>query len=329
MTTETGKTATRRGHGEGTIFQRKDGRWAAVIDLGWTDGRRVRKTLYGATQKAVADKMKVARREQEQGRDLTAKRETVESFLRRWLTDVVEPRLAPKTVDHHRYLSEKHIIPALGKTALDKLTPADVTRFLNKKRDDGLAVLTVNHMRATLRTALNVAVRWGLVARNVVMATDPVTGDTREIAPLTTAEMAKFLAAIRGDAYECLYRLTLSLGLRIGETLGLHWQDVDLAGEQPWALGRPCLRIEWTAQRGDGHGGQDGADPAATEDPEEPEGTAHPGATDPAAEGAQDGAGCPRAGRAGVDRKRARVHDGDRRRAGTAQRAAGLPCRLR
>ena len=36
-----------RGHGEGTITQRKDGRWQAQISLG--DGKR--KTLYGKTTK--------------------------------------------------------------------------------------------------------------------------------------------------------------------------------------------------------------------------------------------------------------------------------------
>ncbi len=45
----------RRGHGEGTIVQRSDGRWMAQIDLGYVDGKRKRKTVYGKTRKEVAE----------------------------------------------------------------------------------------------------------------------------------------------------------------------------------------------------------------------------------------------------------------------------------
>src|SRR5262249_27537688 len=47
------KMSGRRGHGEGSIHKRADGRWAATIDLGWEDGRRKRKTLYGKTRREV------------------------------------------------------------------------------------------------------------------------------------------------------------------------------------------------------------------------------------------------------------------------------------
>lgn len=50
----------RRGHGEGSIYQRKDGRWTAAITL--EDHKR--KTFYGRTRKEVQDKLKVALREQ-------------------------------------------------------------------------------------------------------------------------------------------------------------------------------------------------------------------------------------------------------------------------
>ena len=49
------KTNTRRGNNEGSIFQRKDGRWVATVTLGYDDnGKRVRKTLYGKTRTDVA-----------------------------------------------------------------------------------------------------------------------------------------------------------------------------------------------------------------------------------------------------------------------------------
>ena len=37
----------RRGQGEGSVFQRADGRWVAKLDLGWENGKRKRKEFYG------------------------------------------------------------------------------------------------------------------------------------------------------------------------------------------------------------------------------------------------------------------------------------------
>jgi len=46
--------AGRRGHGEGTITKRKDGRWEAKLDLGWVDGKRKRKAFYTMQEQAAA-----------------------------------------------------------------------------------------------------------------------------------------------------------------------------------------------------------------------------------------------------------------------------------
>ena len=67
----------RRGHGEGSIYQRKDGRWVASITL----DRRKRKYFYGETRKEVQEQLKVALREQQQGMLLAGPHQTVEQFL--------------------------------------------------------------------------------------------------------------------------------------------------------------------------------------------------------------------------------------------------------
>ena len=51
----------RRGNGEGSVYQRKDGTWAAVLTVGVKqDGKPDRKFLYGKTRKEVADKLREA-----------------------------------------------------------------------------------------------------------------------------------------------------------------------------------------------------------------------------------------------------------------------------
>ena len=54
----------RRGHGEGSIHLRPDGRWCAIVDLGRdANGKRKRKYIYGKTRKEVADQLKVLHRD--------------------------------------------------------------------------------------------------------------------------------------------------------------------------------------------------------------------------------------------------------------------------
>ena len=81
--------AKRRERGDGAVYQRPDGMWCAVLDLGYVDGKRRRKWLYGKTRKDVVEKLREAQRQQGQGVDLSAEQTTVAEFLQHWLTNVV------------------------------------------------------------------------------------------------------------------------------------------------------------------------------------------------------------------------------------------------
>ena len=89
---------TRRGHGEGSIyFRESDQRWVTSVDLGYIDGKRKRKAIYGKTCKEVAEKLKVLLRDQQQGLPIATERQTVGQFLERWLEEKVKIKNRPKT----------------------------------------------------------------------------------------------------------------------------------------------------------------------------------------------------------------------------------------
>lgn len=75
----------RRGHGEGGVTQRRDGRWMGRVSLGWRDGKRLRKTVYGHTRREVTDKLRTLLQEAHDGMLTTDERQTVGEFLRQWL----------------------------------------------------------------------------------------------------------------------------------------------------------------------------------------------------------------------------------------------------
>jgi integrase len=96
------------------------------------------------------------------------------------------------------------------------------------KAQADLAPKSIRHFRNTLRAALNVAMRDGLVARNVAALVNPPRLEKRLPHVFSETEAAQFLALAKGHRLEAIFTVALALGLREGEILGLQWQDIDL-----------------------------------------------------------------------------------------------------
>jgi integrase len=214
----------RRGNGEGSIYQRKDGRWTATITLEGERGRR-RKSFYGKTRKEVQEQLKIALREQQQGMLIATPQQTVEQFLAQWLEDH-KAALRIRSYERYEELTRLHIIPVLGHHQLQKLTPQHVQAFYTRKLKEGLSSTTVNGLHAMLHKALDDAVRYNLIARNVCDAVTPPRRGHFEIQPLSMEQAQQFLAIAKGHSLEALFVLAITTGMRRGEILALKWQDI-------------------------------------------------------------------------------------------------------
>jgi integrase len=234
----------KRGQGEGSIYKRKDGLWVAAVNLGYQSGKLRRKVYYGKTREEVQERLVAALSDVQKGIPIPTERQTLAQFLQSWLAEVVKPSVRPKTLKTYDYIVKLHILPDLGNRVLTKLSPQDVQRFLNDKLKSGLSARTVRHINDTLRCALNMALKWGLVSRNVATLVGPPRIQRKEIRSFAPEDARTFLKAIKGDRLEALFSVALSLGLRQGEALGLRWQDVDFdAG---------TLRVSFAIQRIEG-----------------------------------------------------------------------------
>jgi integrase len=220
--------ASRRGHGEGSIFKRKvDGRvvgYVAMLDMGYVDGKRKRKAIYGKTRAEVGDRLDEEKRRLKAGMVTSSRSQTVEAYLTTWLNVWARPKARPATFTTYEMYVRRHLVPSLGRIQLDKLTPDHVQDMLNRKAAE-LSPRSVNHLRAILRTALNRAAKTGLVVRNVAALAEPPKV-TREEMHFLTAEQARQLIELADEDHQALYRVALNMGLRRGELLGLRWSDV-------------------------------------------------------------------------------------------------------
>lgn len=220
--------ARKRANNHGTIYQRPDGRWCAQIPIGYEGGKLKRKTVYGKTEDEVWQDLVKIQRDKQQGLPIVTKGQTIGKFLEGWLEDSVKPSVREQTYKTYESTVRLHIIPVIGKVALDKLTPQDVQRMMREAAKKDFTATHVAYCRTILRIALNKALKWGLVARNVAALADPPKRQRYDAQYLTVDEARRFFKAVKSDRLEALYVVTTTLGLRKGEVCGLRWQDIDL-----------------------------------------------------------------------------------------------------
>jgi integrase len=237
----------RRGQGSGSVYQRdSDDRWISYIDLGWVDGKRKRKYFSGHTEKEVTEKLNRALGDQARGKVIPTDSQTVGQFLGYWLEHVAAPSVRPKTLDGYRDVVRIHLIPAIGKVKLEKLSPQHVNKLINDKMKTDLSPTMVAYIRSVLRNALNQALQWELVTRNAAaMVKMPRTVKTFAANPLSEKDAQAFLKQTIGNRDEALYAVALALGLRQGEVLGLKWTDVDLDAGQLHIR----RQLQWTTDK--------------------------------------------------------------------------------
>lgn len=219
----------RRGHGEGSIYRRKDGRWAAQIDLGrGPDGRRLRRTIYGKTRREVAAKLRQELQKRDEGQILTPERLTLDQFCQRWLTDRVRPTVEDSTYRSYEGILRLHLLPALGEMPLSKLHAMHLQKLYVDKLSEGLSGRTVQYLHQVTRRALAQAVRWGLIPRNPADFAEPPKAEQSQMRFLSPDEAQRLLAAAQGHRLYALFVLAVTTGMRRGELFGLRWSDVDL-----------------------------------------------------------------------------------------------------
>jgi integrase len=219
----------RRGWGEGSIFQRKDGRWVCSLSLGYdADGKRVRKTVYGKTKAEVQGKLNKLKEDPTTGLSPDMEKLTVAIFLTRWLEDTAKPTVRRTTYACYESTTRLHVVPEIGHLRLSSLTPMHLQNLYARKLDEGLSPRSVQIIHAVLHRALKQAHRWGMASQNTAAAVDRPRAPKKQMHYLTPDEVSRFWQVASNDRLSALYVLAVTTGMRQGELLGLQWADVDL-----------------------------------------------------------------------------------------------------
>lgn len=228
----------RRGWGEGALkWQEERQDWKGTVEAGFDPitGKRRRLVVYGKTKAEVLDKMQAARERAATGTPSRLGAITVAEWLDHWLKTVIDGRVgSDNTRASYAQALRVHVVPALGRMRLAKLTPEDVDRFLAAKAAAGLSRTYVARIRTLLADALRHAERRGLVNRNAAaLSVMPRTKPPTPRRSLKPSEARALLEAAKGERLEALVVVGMTLGLRPGELIGLLLSDLDLGADPP------------------------------------------------------------------------------------------------
>ncbi len=219
-----------RGNGDGDVWPRKnkEGRITGYRGAYFgPDGKR--RYVSGKTKTETRGALAEAKADQNSGFIFEAGNTTLSEYLQRWLSGPVKTKnLKPITYEQYQRQVRVHIVPALGKVKLNKLTPDLVQDLYDSKIAAGFKPSSVRYIHAVLHNALEHAHKRRLVPENVASKTEPPKPRQKEIRPLDADQTRTLLSAARGERLEALYVVAVTAGLRIGELLGLRWADVDL-----------------------------------------------------------------------------------------------------
>ena len=227
------KKNTRRGNGEGSIFQRKDDRWCAKIQTGTSEsGTPIIKTFYGKERKEVVAKLKEYHLLQSQGLDNLAN-DTLKDYILSWLKLTKTNDLKPLSYDRLESTINNHIIPNIGHYELNKLTaPVIQEELINKMVEDGKSYSSIKKAY----DAINACMKYAADNRKVIF--NPVNTVTKpssskfkkkEIEIFTDNEKEKFeeVCLTKYNNNEFIFKkgygfiLILYIGVRMSEALAL------------------------------------------------------------------------------------------------------------
>ncbi len=235
---------TRRGNNEGCITQRKDGRWAGIVTIGYDEnGKQIRKSVYGKTRMEVANKLTELTNRLDTNNLDYIENNTFGGLMKEWLLVFKKNQVSPRTFEHTFRNFQLHIEPKVGKMKLDEVNSIVIQKVLNGMLEQKYSLAVVKKVKFIFNQFFNYAVDNNLVATNPttktrVRSTERKIYDSEnEYKAIPIEVREKFVKDLENHKFlKPLCYTMMFAGLRAGETFALTWKNVDFANK--------CLNIE-------------------------------------------------------------------------------------
>lgn len=224
--------ATKKSNGEGTIYHQKDkNRWRGALTIGRNEeGKLIRKQFYGKTKKEVLDKMTDYKYKHNNNLLPSDDKITVGEYAHLWLFKFKYNQLKPASFSRYEDIVRLYIKNSqISNIKLKDLRAIDLQNYYNiLSKKENITPNIIHNTNKILKAILSQAVKEGFILRNYCdLVNLPKLTKQTKINYLTREEQEKFLNACKGHRFETLFYLALYTGMRIGEILGLTWDNID------------------------------------------------------------------------------------------------------
>lgn len=234
----------------GSIEKRGKNSYRLTVSEGFDlNGRPMihRKTIHGTKKEAEVELAKFVT-EVQNGLVIDGKSLKFSEFVEVWKRDYGSKELAPTTYKRYCRMLETRILPYFGHFYINKIRPTDIMKFydllekdtqlVRKKGNNGsktkkpLSGKTILEHHRLLRAMLHRAVYWQLIVSNPAERVQPPRAKKPKRRSYDD-EQTKILLenleklTVEDTKYKVAIILTIFTGVRLGELMGLEWQDVD------------------------------------------------------------------------------------------------------
>ncbi|MBZ8121439.1 tyrosine-type recombinase/integrase [Bacillus thuringiensis] len=210
-------------------IRKRGNKYCIVIDIGPDPetGKRRQKWFsgYKTKKEAQADVAKKIT-ELNEGTFVDPSKLTLKEYLLEWL-EVKKMSLENGTYISYKAYINAYIMPTIGMVSLHKLNAIHIQKCYKATIDKGIANNSILLMHKILKSALNLAVKQNVITKKPANFAEIPKKEKSSIQPWTEEEVKSFLFHSQDSRYHIGYVIAITTGMRLGEVLGLRWQDVD------------------------------------------------------------------------------------------------------
>jgi integrase len=227
------KQTNRRSPGDGSVYQLKNGKWVAALDLGiGVNGKRNRSTKTTTSKVLASRALRDMQTKHNQNDLLSNQRKTLAQVASQWIQSGISEKVRQSTANGYVDIYDRYIKPFLGHRSITDVDVNEIDSWLLHLKSIGLSASTRKKARQTCNTIFKFAIRKRFTLQNPVIDSQVPANEpgyvTQVQLPLTLKESHKYLEHFRNSELDLFIYLALFTGMRRGEIIGLNWSDIDL-----------------------------------------------------------------------------------------------------
>ena len=223
--------ATKKSNGEDSINRYKNG-WRGTITIGRnSDGKLIRKQVYGKTKLETIEKMNEYKDKNKRGLIPKNDKITLNEWFKTWLFDFKANEVKASTIQRYDVIYRNYVESSeIGGIKLKDLNSITIQNYYNNLTKLGKAPITIKILNKAIKSCLKYAKKMNYIIENccdnVVLPKIPYKGEDK-VQVFTVEEQKRFMEVIKNHKHRIEFLLTLGTGLRIGELVALKWNDID------------------------------------------------------------------------------------------------------